>query len=251
MSIQNLEPAQIGQKLSLRWVNMTDFFHSVFLEVAENSEFTKQARMFLLPRCVSAELDVGGGFWYVRAGVPKGDTNFGSIEWTAVIGPVLVVSPKQPPPFTKSFLTITNLQQMTNGIRVHVKGYDGTCHLLAELSEKGFQSSLRKTIYTYDGVNNHYFDIPLTESIKSYNVRMWGFLTWPTETIEMVGEWIQLPNVRAIPPNRAATKRVTNTDVTQFSSYTGMAHDEKTTVLRFTSQQDYARWLTQKNKHIR
>ncbi len=58
MSIQNLEPAQIGQKLFLRWVNMTDLFHTICLEVAQDSEFTKQARIFMLPRCVSAELDV-------------------------------------------------------------------------------------------------------------------------------------------------------------------------------------------------
>jgi hypothetical protein len=67
----------------------------------------------------------------------------------------------------------------------------------------------------------------------------------------MVGEWIILQNIKAIPMSKAATKRVTNTDVTQFSSYTGQAKDEKTTTMRFSSQKEYAQWLSQKTKHTR
>ncbi len=84
MSLQNLEPAQIGSKLFLKWLCLTEDFHNIFLEVAQDSEFTKQTRIFLLPRCNYVELDVGGGFWYVRAGAPRGDRAFGHIEWTGI-----------------------------------------------------------------------------------------------------------------------------------------------------------------------
>jgi hypothetical protein len=251
MNIQNLEPTQIGKKLSLRWVNMTEEFHNIFLEVAQDSEFIKQARIFLLPRCNSVELDVGGGFWYVRAGVPKGDSAFGRIDWTGIIGPLMVISPKQPPPLTQSLLTVTKTAPITNGHRIYVKGYDTSCHAFVEVTESTFHSSKRKSIYTFDGAMNHFFDIPNLDPTKSYTVRLWGFLEWPTESIEMVGQWISLNNIKAIPVTRSATKRVTNTDIAQLFSYTGQAQDEKLTTMRFASQKEYVQWLSQKNKHTR
>lgn len=251
MSIQNIEPTQIGPKLFLRWVNMTEMFHNIFLEVAQDSEFIKQARIFLLPRCNSVELDVGCGFWYVRAGVPKGDSAFGNVEWTGIIGPLLVISPKQQPPLTLPLLTITKTASITNGHRIYVKGYDTSCHAFVEITESTFHSSKRKSIYTFDGAMNHFFDIPNLDPTKSYLIRLWGFLTWPTDSIEMVGQWISLNNIKAISMTRAATKRVTNTDITLFSSYTGQTQDEKLTTMRFASQKEYVQWLSQKTKHTR
>ena len=243
MSIQNLEPTQIGQKLCLRWVNMTELFHNVFVEVAQDSDFTKQARIFILPRCNFVELDVGGGFWYVRAGAPHGDHAFGFVEWTGIVGPIVVISPKQPPPLTQPILSIVKTSPITNGHRLYVKGYDTKCHMLYELD--------RKLFYTYDGAMNHFFDIENLDPKKSYTVRIWGFENWPTDTVMMVGHWIVLQELKAIPINKSATKRVTNTDVTSYSSYAGQAKDEKTSTIRFSSQKEYAQWLSQKTKHTR
>jgi hypothetical protein len=248
MSIQNIEPTQIGQKLFLRWINMLEDFHNIFIEVAQDSDFIKQARVFMLPRCNSVELDVGGGFWYIRAGVPKGDSAFGHVEWTGILGPVIVVSPKQLPSLTSPLLTITKTAPITNGHRIYVKGYDTKCHAIIELTESTFQ---RKTIYTYDGAMNHFFDVTNLDPTKSYKVRIWGFEEWPTDSIDMIGQWIVLQNIKAIPTPKAATKRVTHTDVALFTSYTGLAQDEKLNTMRFSSQKEYVQWLSQKTKHTR
>jgi len=245
MSIQNLEPTQIGSKLFLRWVCMTEDFHNVLLEVAQDSSFTKQTRLFVLPRCNYTELDIGGGFWYVRAGAPRGDQAFGHIEWSGIIGPIVVVSPKQPPPLTSSQLSIVKTSPITNGHRIFVKGYDTRFHMLYELVEQ------RKLFYTFDGATNHFFDIENLDPNTAYTVRIWGFENWPTDTVMMIGQWTILQNIKAIPLTKAATKRVTNTDITQFSSYAGQAKDEKVQTMRFTSQKEYAQWLSQKTKHVR
>jgi hypothetical protein len=243
MSIQNLEPTQIGQKLSLRWVNMTETFHNIFLDVSQDSDFTKTRRLFVLPRCNFVELDVGGGFWYVRAGTPQGDRAFGSIEWSGIVGPLVVISKKQPPPLAPPVLSVVKTSLITNGHRIHVKGYDTSCHMLYEFEQKLF--------YTFDGATNHFFDIENLDPKKSYTVRIWGFESWPTDTVMLVGEWIVLKDVKTIPVSKAATKRITNTDVTSYSSYAGQAKDEKTTTMRFSSQKEYAQWLSQKTKHTR
>jgi hypothetical protein len=238
MSIQNLEPTQIGKTLSLRWVNMTEDFHHILVEVAHDSDFTKDARIFLVPRCNYVELDIGGGFWYVRAGAPRGDSAFGTIEWTGIVGPIAVISPKSPPPLTPSILTITKTTPLTQGHRIFVKGYDTKCHLLLET----FYDNKRHTLYTYDGIMNHFFDVTGLDPIHTYKIRLWGFVDWPTDSVMMVGQWLEIENVKAIPITKAATKRVTQTEVTQYSSYTGLAHDEKTKPMRFTSQKEYAQW---------
>jgi hypothetical protein len=247
MSIQNLEPTQIGSKLSLRWINMTETFHHILVEVAHDSDFQKQARIFIVPRCNFVELDVGGGFWYVRAGVPHGDHAFGTIEWTGIVGPIVVISPKQPPPLTPSILSVLKTSPLTQGHRFYVKGYHTKCHVLME----SFHDGKRHSFYTYDGAMNHFFDMTGLDPTQTYKVRMWGFLDWPTDTMMMVGEWITLQNIQAIVVSKAATKRVTNTDIIQFSSFAGKAMDEKRTTMRFTTQKEYAQWLAQKTKHIR
>ena len=242
MKIQNILLMQIDQKLQVKW----DLFFDtkvITINVANDSEFTINARYLSIPKASSATLDVGQGSWYVRIACwvssPKTPSE-GALEWSGIVGPIHIVTQKPILPLIRRNITIHYNQSIVGGIRLHTGKYENYYAIL-QYSTGNFEASSTKTLYTYDP-SRGYVDVIGLLKQYTYNVRIAHFGALPT-TVHQLSDWITIRNKQAT----ILQKPLDGTDLSKTKSDLVILNDtSEKRGIRFSSGTERANYLAAK-----
>ncbi len=151
MSIQNLMAATTPDgRLSLNWEAYGAPI-ACSIQVALDSEFTEEARTFIVPKSVrSCALDIGSGQWYYRVGAWIGTELEGTIEWSGIYKPITIVSAKSRVPVSPFPIAIPSVTPALNAIVFHTGLYEPYYMILHMTRDGVFKASSMKTHYMKD-----------------------------------------------------------------------------------------------------
>lgn len=267
MSIQKIQGfATQDNRLGLTWIATTDTHKAILIAVATDGEFTQNYRTFLLPSSsTSCGLDLGGQGqlpWFFRIGVLLPLNN--AIEWSGIYGPVVLSSSKpmtQPP---ETIVHIIHTQPITDGLRLHTnlsvpyysiiefcKGtvfkansttYKWSYNINSQLDVMGLEHPFNtgyKPLSTGPLLNQKPMDMPY-----SYTIRISSVKTLPTDTIIPLGQWQTVRGKLPLAPQQRLTVDTATSAVDKV-----ILKDMAERPLRFTSQQDYANYLSAKARN--
>jgi hypothetical protein len=246
--MQNVQQIQLSSEqgyLVLKWLLMVECKH-VSVQIAQDSEFRKAVRTFVMPPVQGVNLDVGLGEWYVRIGVWLGSDKRGTVEWSGIYGPISVPSMKSSPPVRKSKVGILHTQSIEGGLRIHT-GYINPCYAVLEFSKQSsFPASATSTRYAYDFANG-YFDCDGLQTEDIYSVRIATLLgdvaSLPTDSIVPLGDWTTVHQKRA----KQVTKPHDLKDQTMRAADAVLLREAKEKqTLRFKTSSDYTAYLAAK-----
>ncbi len=104
--------------LHISWFAPAFDTRAMLVWISQNSEGTKERRVFVGPVVGAATIPVGSGAWYVRIGVAHGTPEQGLVDWSGMYGPVPVESPSQPPAPTYQ-LPVLHGKSVERAYRIH------------------------------------------------------------------------------------------------------------------------------------
>ena len=135
--------------MALEWTVLCDT-KAIAINIANDSEFTEENRVFILPPVTACSLDTGTGSWFIRIGVFIGDDKNGEIDWSGIVGPVIIISKKGIVPVPKSKLKVFDSQPIQKGLRINTREYTPYYAIIEHSKDGAFLSSETVTQYTYD-----------------------------------------------------------------------------------------------------
>lgn len=181
MKIQQVTGRLIDEKLSLNWMIACDS-KAIAINIATDSEFTEANRLFILPPVTACSLDTGTGSWFIRIGAFIGDNKNGTIEWSGVVGPVVVISKKSVVPVSNSNLKVFDSQPVQKGIRINTRERMPYYAIIEYSKEGAFLSSGTSTQYTYDW-GRGYIECTGLSYEYTYHIRVSGFSESPEKLV--------------------------------------------------------------------
>ena len=102
MAISNIEAVILGSVLQFKWKLLLPETRLISIQLAFDSNFTKNMNHFVIPTSASSvNLDVGQGAWFFRFGTWIGKDLAGDVTWSPTYGPANVICTKPfilPPP---------------------------------------------------------------------------------------------------------------------------------------------------------
>jgi len=242
MKIQNILLSQVDEKLQINWDIFCDT-KVLTINVANDSEFTENARYLSIPNATTATFDVGQGSWYVRIGcwISYPNTiNEGTLEWSGIMGPIEIVTQKPMLPMIRRNIMIVYNQSIAEGLRLHTGKYENY-YAIAEYSTGNFEASSTKTIYTYDS-SRGYVDVKGLLKQYTYNIRIAHFGALPTN-VHQLSDWITIRNKQAT----ILQKPLDGTDLTKNKADLTLLNDTSTIRgIRFTSGTERTNYLAAK-----
>ena len=239
MSVQDVTLQCIHGKLALRWKIVRECV-AITINIASDSEFTKNDQCYVVPRVDGANFDCGGGFWYVRFGAWIGDEKSGIVEWSGIYGPVAVINPKPINTTKPSPAKIINTQAIQKGLRLHTGNLTPMYFVIESSLDDKFPATATVSRYVYD-YGKGYVDCLDLLFGKDYNVRFGAFVTEKLDKIEIrqLGEW-------QITRNKQSARPIKHGDNTQVAIGRADAvllqEASQKKVVRFGSHSDYLRF---------
>lgn len=242
MKIQQVTGISINEKLSLNWMIMCDS-RAIAINIATDSEFTENNRLFILPPVTACSLDTGTGSWFIRIGAFIGDDKNGTIEWSGIVGPVVIVSKKSVVPITKSKLKVFNSQPVQKGVRINTHERMPYYAIIEYSKEGAFLSSETNTQYTYDWGRGYIECVNLSYEY-TYHIRVSGFSETPEK---LVTDTIRQCSVVSVLSDKKAAKPLVFTSNLDHSVNRAdsilVREVRETKNRRFTSYAEYNRYV--------
>lgn len=109
---------------------------AILLQIAQDSTFTSEVRLFLLPASITRiDLDVGGKeAWFFRMGAAIGSVDAGQVVWSAIYGPIPVTTEKPMLAESVSDLSGILLHSIPSGVRLVYPADQSAVYMFAELA---------------------------------------------------------------------------------------------------------------------
>lgn len=250
MALNNIEAMIIGSSLQLKWNLLQPEARAISIQVATDSNFTKNLNHFIVPTSASfIGLDVGRGEWYFRLGHWSGKEHEGDVYWTATYGPALVVCSKSsvaPPP--------PNLRVL------HSFPIPGGIHFNSNIDVKNFtfvEICKDSTAFEADNTNMRYyldwgtggFDIRGLDPLNIYALRVTKFpsgvdaAAFPTTVLYHMPASVSIGSKRPLRVER----RTDGVMLATSRAGDAVLRDAATRpTMKFSSQGDYLRFLATK-----
>jgi hypothetical protein len=245
MSIQNATCFGQGEKLAIRWAVVGfDKVKAISICIARNTEFTDTMRHFVVPVISSVSLDTGPGLWFIRLGTWTGTASYGTIEWTATYGPILISSEKPVVPTMPMTLPIIHKQAILHGMRFFT-GITLPYYVLFETSSQlNFPASATKYSYALDPSKGQADCLGMRyETTYSVRISTWSDMSrLPTDSVQQVCEGKIVHGVRCARPLRQVDMTAVKSDNTILRDAKEKPH------VRFHSHGDYLRFMAAKAK---
>lgn len=211
MSIQNVYGYRTAdEKLGLEWEALGKPV-AISAQVALDSEFTEEARTFVLYKEVRmCALDIGPGRWYYRVGAWVGTENDGVIEWSGIYGPVEILSQKTRLTLSPFPTVITNVKPVYNGVSFQTGMCENYYIIINCTDKEHFKASGLKTYYKHD-YGNGTFQVSNLDPDKTYSFQLQMFgggkrlSILPRINIHLLTEAYIVENKRAAMPVKAST----------------------------------------------
>ena len=209
MSIQSiLGVCTADGRLGLEWEAYGSPI-AISIQVALDTEFTQEARTFVLPKDIkSCALDIGGGKWYYRIGGWIGSDVEGVIDWSGIYGPVSIVSQKGHIALQPFSTMITSIKPTLNAIVFHTGLYENYYMVVQYTTKEDFKASGLKSMYRKDWGSGS-IHVPGLDSslVYSFQLQMLsqerGVL--PKTTIRLLTEPYSIKKKRTGMPVRAGS----------------------------------------------
>jgi hypothetical protein len=208
MSVQNIS-GSCGPdgRLALRW-EVFDKPIAISIQVALDTEFTQEARTFVVPKtATTCGLDIGAGKWFYRMGGWIGTDTDGAIDWSGIYGPVQLQSKKG---YIRcaEFPTIVHATPANNAIVFHTGLYE-PYYIVLHCTQKGdFKASGLKSYYKKDwgsaSVQLSGLDAQYTYSFQ-FQMLSEEKAVLPTNTIRLLTDVYSIKNKKTAMPVRATT----------------------------------------------
>jgi hypothetical protein len=95
MAVNEVEALIIGSALQINWKLLLPEARALSVQVATDSNFTRNYNHFMIPVTASfVRLDLGVGSWFFRIGTWSGKDHAGDAAWSPTYGPANVVCAK-------------------------------------------------------------------------------------------------------------------------------------------------------------
>jgi hypothetical protein len=237
--VQNIDIQCVTGKMAIRWDTIGECV-AISLQIATDSEFTKNERCYVIPKINALDLDCGGGLWYIRIGSWIGDAKYGTVEWSGVYGPIAIASSKHAPPLKPSPVSIVHTQSIQKGLRFHTENLIPMYFVLESSVDRTFNSTTTKTQYVFD-YGKGYIDCVNLSFGSFYSIRFGAFVTESLDKLEIrqLGEWQTVHNKQPARPN----KPFNSTQVASEKADASLLREaSQKKVIRFTSHSDYLRF---------
>lgn len=225
MSIQGLYGTQgVAGRLKLDWEALgTPIATSV--QVALDTEFTIEARTFVLPKGIrQCELDVGGGNWFYRVGAWVGTEIEGAIEWSGIYGPVAIQSQKAAPALEPFPTELTAVKPAYNAIIFHTGVYEKYYMVIHVTQKDTFNASGLKTYYKQDW-GSASVQVSGLDSNMTHSFQLQMFVgekgSLPTNSIKMLTITYPVKNKKTA----MVVKPATNTDHATYAADKAILQD--------------------------
>jgi hypothetical protein len=250
MAFDGVEAMIVGSSLQLKWNLLQPEARAISIQVATDSNFTRNLNHFIVPTSASfIGLDVGRGEWYFRLGHWSGKDQEGDVYWTATYGPALVVCTKPsvaPPP---AALRVLHSFPIPGGIHFN-SNIDVKNLTFVEICKDSttFEANNTNMKYYLDWGTGG-FDIHGLDPVNVYAMRVTKFPTgvdaaaFPTSSVYHLPASVSIGSKRPLRIGRRAdggalaTSRADN----------AVLRDAATRpTMKFSSQGDYLRFLATK-----
>jgi hypothetical protein len=182
---------------------------AISIQVALDTEFTQEARTFVVPKDVkTCALDIGGGKWYYRVGAWIGSDVEGVIDWSGIYGPISIVSRKGHIALQPFPTTLTSIKPTLNAIVFHTGLYENYYIVVQYTTKDDFKASSLKSIYRKDWGSGS-IHVPGLDPAFTYSFQLQmiceekGVL--PKGTIRLLTDAYSVKNKRAGMPVRASS----------------------------------------------
>ena len=245
MFIQNVVGEAKQGRLQLRWTIHCGDAKAISVQIAEDREFTKQRKHFVLPVTTSCALSTGAGMWFYRVGVWSGDLHHGVIGWSGIYGPITIATPLAPKPNSPFPLKMKSAQPIVNGIQYYtdvIQRFYG----IIEISKTDLRAS--QTVYQYMLDDNKGFVAAsnLSDHLQ-YMIRISVFdkniSDLPSSEVIECTEGKVFTDQKSLKP-QVFTAQV---DRAQFAGGAAILQQEKEgKPIRFHSAADYTRYMAMK-----
>jgi hypothetical protein len=242
MRIQNIIANLINEKMALEWTILCDT-KAIAINIATDSEFTEANRIFILPPVTACSLDTGTGSWYIRIGVFIGDDKNGTIEWSGIVGPIIIISKKGVVPVPKSKLKVFDSQPVQKGVRINTRERMPYYAIIEYSKDGAFLSSGTSTQYTYDW-GRGYVECTGLSYEYTYHIRVSGFCETPDK---LVTDTVRQCSVVSVLSDKKAAKPLVFTSTMDRAINTAnellVREVRERKNHRFTSYFDYNRFI--------
>lgn len=268
--IQGFATQDKEQRLGITWSVFNDSHKGILVAVATDGDFTQNYRVFLLPpSATSCGLDLGGQGqlpWFFRLGtlLPNG-----TLEWSGIYGPIVLSSSKLVTQSPETIVHIIHTQPITDGLRLHTNLSTPYYTIIEYTKNKLFKAS--ETTYKWVYTTNSHVDVmglehpyntgymplstgplrsdPLHQQKQidmpySYTIRISSVKEIPTDTIVPLGIWQTIRGKLPLAPKQRLTVDTATSAVDKV-----ILKDMAERPLRFTSQEEYAKYLAAKARN--
>lgn len=210
--MQNLQgvAAKIAnsERLMLTWELMEEP-RAVLVQIAQDAEFLRQRRTFMLPAGGAVALDCGPGRWWFRVGAVVGGAADGTVDWSGIYGPVAVASTKPVVPIAPARLKIRGTEHILEGVRLRT-GLREPYYVFVDISmDREFRAGAVETRYMRDH-GAGFVDVEGLKEGETYHLRAttvagdWTGLG-AAGRVESFCEGVELHDVRRGKPPAAIT----------------------------------------------
>lgn len=247
MSIQALVGSCTADgRLALRW-EVYGKPIALSVQVALDTEFTEEARTFVLPKsATTCALDIGFGAWFYRVGAWEGTNMNGTVEWSGIYGPVAIQTQKGRTLVSEFPTIIPNVTPANNAVVFHTGLYEPYYMIIHCTQKDVFKASVMKTYYKKDWGNGS-LQLSGLDPQYTYSFQLQMFpdekAVLPTNTIRPLSDVYSIKNKRTGMPVKASS----NTDHAIYAADKAILLDavgrQKQT---FASQTDYIRFQAAK-----
>jgi len=269
MIIQNIKAQQVDGKLGLTWEVFNEC-KAITVQLATDIHFTTSIRSYVVPPSSSCVVDCGSSVWYIRIGAWTGSVTDGSIMWSGIVGPIIILSPPVASP-AKPIISVTTIQRIVNGLRIYINQLSSFYMILEYSKNSSFLANETTTIYSLE-VRQGFIDcmtlpsshIPvqfnglrdLTKSAVpppvndfTYYIRISTFATEPDTLPTSLKPLTEGIVVHGKP--KAAIRPHTTADHTTCVADKVLLRESKDKkALNFTSYSDYLQHLSAKARHF-
>lgn len=250
----------------LTWELMEES-RAVLVQIAQDAEFLRQRRTFMLPVGGAVALDCGPGNWWYRVGAVVGGAADGVVDWSGIYGPIAVVSKKPVVPIAPARLQIKGTELTLEGIRLRT-GLREPYYVFVDASlDKEFRAGAVETKYVHDH-GAGFVDVEGLKEGEAYHLRVttvagdWTALG-AAGRVESFCEGVELHGIRRgkVPAaiTTAAARGTVDAVTRQNTGFDRVVADANRVLLReardkpvqrFSSHADYLRFVQAERMNV-
>ncbi len=245
MLIQNIIGQSYQGRLQIKWTIHCADTQAISIQIAEDREFTRQCKHFVLPVTNNCSLSTGAGMWFYRVGAWSGNLHHGIIGWSGIYGPVTIATPFAPKPNSPFLLKFKTGQPILNGIQ-YFTDIIQRFYAVLEISKTDLQASQTNYQYMLDDNKGFIAASNLFDHL-TYKIRISTFEknidTLPSSEVIECTEGKIFAEQQSLKPQVFQIQE----DRAQFAAGAAILQQEKEgRPIRFHSAADYTRYLAMK-----